>query len=491
MKKLFVCLVMLVALMGVVSAAITMDGTISLGSDSQQKSNSNKDRVVYATKSFTVANTANSTLSNIVFTSTAGSKYNVTFTPKSISTLGPFASQTVTLTAIVPEDLSNFFTARSNPNTDRSFQIGSVIASTGSTSATSNIIMQTQNRLELTRVYVTINSGSRKSYVNGDTVENIRPGDKLTVEVDIRNRYSSNDDIRFENVQTDLVSQDSQFDIDDTLDFSSVSSGKEKTKTLTYTVDSGITEDTYAVDFTLTGTDEFGSTQGQKMRIDFQIQKLSEDIQITSASINPTEVKCDRDVTIFARLENRGSDDTTDAVLQWESTALGIKDSSLNIPLNSGDTWTRSIPITVPQSQKSGTYTIQLTTYFDLGRYDSRSIDNYGEVQLKVSDCVTTIACYSCDENGQVQLIQEQGATCPAGESLTIPTCHRPTPQINQTTTTTVPTQTQIPVATPAPVTYKQSASQNDMLYIGLIALGYLIVIIIGVALIAWAVRRK
>jgi uncharacterized membrane protein len=489
MKKLFVYLVLLCVLVGLAAAQLAVQD-VQLGSDSQTKSNTKNDNFYqYAENTFTVTNNGNATVTSVALTSNANSKYNVTFSPSIISSLPAHASTTVSIRAIVPEDLSTFFTSRSSPETDRNNVIGNIIASYSGGSSQSTIRMEAKNELQLDRIYVQINDQSQKSYKDGDEVKDISPGDKLIVQVKVKNRYSSGDDVDLNDVQVDLASDNSDFDIDDTLDFSDISSGKDKTKTLTYTVDSSIDEDTYTVTFTLTGQDDYNSNQGQQWKIDFRVQKIDENIQIRSATLSPDTLKCDTDTSMTVRVENTGSSDSDQIVLIWENAALGLTDHKLGINLNSGDTQTVSIPISVPKDQRAGTYSIKLMTYFDYTEFQNQNINNFATVDLKVQDCMSTITCYSCF-NGQVEMNQYQAASCPAGESLTIPKCQVATPQQNVTVVTQPPVTTTVQPTVPAQVTYTPT-SQTNWTYIGLIGLGYVFVIIIGVALIAYAVKRR
>jgi len=493
MKRLFVYLVLLVAMAGFASAQLVLSD-VKLGSDSFVKSNprEHNDQLYTTSTTFTISNQGNTSISNIVLTSNAASEFNVSFFPKTISNLNAFSSQTVSIKAVVPTDLSTFFQSRSNPETDRAQVIGNILATaSGGVTGQSTLSMQAKNMLVLDHVYVTINAGSKKSYKDGDTVESIRPGDKLTVEVKVKNKNPTNENVDMDSVEVDLTSDNSDFDIDDTLDFGTVSSGKDKTKSLTYTVDSSIDEDTFTVTFLLTGQDDFNSNQGELWSVDFEIKKQDEDIGISNAFVSPDTVKCDRDATISARLDNVGSEDTDQIVFEWQSDALGIKNQKLRINLNSGDSTTVTTPISIDPSQKAGSYIIKLMTFFDYTRFQDQDINNYQEVTLNVQDCVSKITCYDCVD-GVLISNDYQSATCPTGTSLTPPVCQKPRPQQNTTVITPTPTTTPVTPTTgnvPATVTYRPAS--NDVLYISLVVLGYVVVIVIGIALISYIVRRR
>ncbi|MFH1511138.1 MAG: hypothetical protein ABIF10_05585 [Candidatus Woesearchaeota archaeon] len=487
MKKIMMYLFIICALAGLVSAALSVPTELLLGGDSQEKSNTNEDDffIYTAPKTLSVQNNGNVSV-DVVISHSIGSKYNVTFSPSSFS-LAAGASRTVSVQAIVPEDLSTFYQSRSNPQDDRALTLGTVDFKQGTEVQQMTLKMQAENNLEFRKVYVSKDSGARKSFSNGDTVEEIKPGTKLTIEVIVKNAFSSSDNVDFDNVEVDIESDDSDFDVDENLDFTSVRAGNEKTKSYTYTVDKDIDEDIFSVEFLLNGEDDYGSIQGELWRIDFEIQREDEDISIQSATLQQETLSCDRNTVLNVRIENIGADDSDEVVLQWESTALGIKGEQLQIDLPEGEAYSRAIPLSIMSSQRAGTYPIRVITYFDFDRFGDRDINNYAEAQLTVQDCVEAITCYECIDS--ILLSSEYKAkTCPTGTFAVPPTCKKEESVKNVTVVAPPVTQPTTP-AVSAPVTYRPA--RNDMLYIGLIVLGYIVVIIIGIALVGYIIRRR
>ncbi|MFH0977894.1 MAG: hypothetical protein V1837_01195 [Candidatus Woesearchaeota archaeon] len=479
---------MLLALATFVSASLTIPNVI-LGGDSQTKSNPDEhdDQFTYTQATFSITNTGNASVNNILLSSTAANDFNVTFTPAIISSLAAHASQSVVITAKVPENLDTFFENRANPVSNRVNTIGNIIASaSGGVSAQSTLQMQAKNNLILDRVYVSINGQSKKGYTDGSNVKDIRPGDRLTIEVRVKNRNAKSENLDYGDVSVDLESQNSDFDLSDTLDYSSVSANNVKSESLSFTVDASIDEDTYTVTFTLTGQDDLNSNGGDQWTIDFEVNKQDQDIVIKSAVLSQSTVSCDRNVNLNINLDNIGNDDSDEVVLQWESDALGIKNQQLAIDLNSGDTYFKSLPLTISPDQRAGTYSIRVMTFFDYSAFQDQDINNFAEASLVVQDCVTTITCYEC-VSGNIVSNEYQAKACPSGTSLTIPQCQQPVKP--QNTTVVVTPTTPVTPTVPAPVTY--TSSNSNVLYISLIVLGYLVVLIVGIALISYMLRRR
>ncbi len=177
------------------SAALTVTNP-TLGGTSQA-------REVNTTQSFTVTNTGSATLNSLAVTCTAtDAKYLLTCTGAPAS-LTAGAQATVTVSSFVPKD----FNAVDNSLHASAFKIGtfSATGNDGAAQSTSaDVNLQAENKLRFRKGKVTITGAvnKEKSFSKSSKVNDLRPGDKVKVEVDVGNDFGRSTNVDFNDVST-------------------------------------------------------------------------------------------------------------------------------------------------------------------------------------------------------------------------------------------------------------------------------------------------
>ncbi|MCB9362856.1 hypothetical protein H6504_05455 [Candidatus Woesearchaeota archaeon] len=383
-----------------------------LGDDDQERSNPQLDDdengyYAEASASFTIKNNEATAVSNVQVMWPSAAKYNMTLvsisgatgsaTSDGVAFASIAAGQTVTVTvsARVPEDLPAINLDASNPQDDRAILIGSLsLTANGGLSATSDVTMEAENMLVIDNLEVSF-EGDSASYDEGDDIENVEPGFKVTFDLRAENRFRDSDDIQIENVEFQLVIDEGDLDEDENEDLKDLDPRDDDTATISIDLDDDIEEDDYTVEITLTGEDENGALHGEVWELTLVVEKEKENIAIKRIDLSPQSISLCEGEPNSARLrvdiENKGSDDSDEIVLVVTNEKLNFFGRVLNIDLDENDDFDRTFTVDVPSSTKAGTYQLDVWTYFDFDEYDDESPNAYGSVDLRVTACPVSV----------------------------------------------------------------------------------------------------
>lgn len=379
MKKmtLFVLLLACVALAANAASAALVVSSAALGSDSA-------DPGANVSTTVTLTNTGATTITGITMSSTAGASYSIGFVGVP-SSLAPGASAPVTVNGILAKN-----TDAVNGALDASpVTIGDITASgteSGSPISGSNTLTaQVGNKLEIKKVYITINGEDEKSLEDGDEVKDLKPGDQLDIRVLVENKFSDDDDIDMEDITVRAVVDDSDFDLDEDDDISDISSDDEDDVTFSNIAVDDEASGTYKLEVEVEGRGEspFSGRHGQKVEIDLKVDRESHEISIKSASLSPSILACD--VHTFdakAKLFNSGKDDEDEVAIEVAIPSLGVSVVKDAIELDESDETTRTVSVTLPSTTKAGTYNVDIISYWNTDSESDRK-----SLSLKVDAC--------------------------------------------------------------------------------------------------------
>lgn len=381
MKKLIVLTIMAV-LLALTAQAMTISSP-TIGDEDQ-------DRVVNVSSTFTVKNddTANA-LTNVQLSSTAPGSYNVAFSPSSIASIAPGASETVTVTATIPDDHdgidSNF---EPNPLVVGQIQGTGTLAGNSDTDS-ANLQVQAVNHLRIDKVRVECDTKS-KSVDDGDKVDNILPGENCNIEITIENRFDDRTDqgekitdvtFRDVNVRMDSNNGDVDVDIDD--EPSDIDPEDEDTADGTIEVDPEADRDA-RVTIEVEAIDDNGAKHGEKLEFEIEVKRLRHDVQIRQADANPNTLdNCEaQDVRINVNVRNMGKRDEDEAAVEINVPDLQYVDKETPFQLDVDDSRTVVFDVPVPEGADAGLYQVDIETFFD-----TLASSNLGKVEFTVTEC--------------------------------------------------------------------------------------------------------
>ncbi|PIN74471.1 hypothetical protein COV18_07505 [Candidatus Woesearchaeota archaeon CG10_big_fil_rev_8_21_14_0_10_37_12] len=442
--------------------------------------NDRHDRLSGVETTFTVRNSnASGNLTNIQVTFTAGAenaKYALQVIPLSLpSQLTPGETASLRLNGTIPLDHPGV-----NPSTlnEESIVIGQVtvtgILNGTQISQSANVFMQAVNQLRVKKVRVDCDNGKSKSLDDGDKMDQLRPGDKCTIEVEIENRFDDDDrqdslgrdlkigDLDIERLLVDFDLSNQDFDIDEDDDPDEIGPNDEETVTFELEIDTEA-DGSASADIRVSGTDENGAIHGESLSIRFEVERLSHDVQIRSLRLTPTRIEACRDstVSISANVLNQGKRNEDEVRVEVTSPDINLAQSSSLLELDKDDSTGVSFDVVVPKNTKEGVVRFDVKSY-----YDEIAQSNVASVELLVENCGG-----STEEEPPVVVQQP-------------PVIIEQQPVVQQP-----PQQPSIPTT---PVVAPRNSSFTDSpAYTALLAVISIIVAIIVIVLIVLLVRKK
>lgn len=375
MKKLLIFVIALLVLTTAVSAVLTMPGDVLLGSESERRSNPNADdddyHEYYAQTTFTLLSSVNAAGTQVSFEG-VDAKYNAV-----LSTDGTTWSNTITVDLVantqkiiyvkakVPADLdaidTNFALLKS--------VIGKIKATAGAETKYSDIKMQAANKLIVDKVKVCINDGSCESLDDTENVQDIKPGDKVTIEVTVENKYSDNDrenlDIDVNDVTVESDGGELE-DFDDSEDLGDISAEESDSVTFDLEVDSDADKGNYDINIMAKGEDENGATHGEMWTITLEVEREKHELSIYDMILEPAQVNCGETATLNVDIKNIGRNDEDDVSVLVKSVALSnlYQKAEYVDSVDQDDEESFVFYINVPERQTAGQYRIDVQSYY-------------------------------------------------------------------------------------------------------------------------------
>jgi uncharacterized membrane protein len=435
------------------TVALTLPSEIILGSDTQ-------DRDTTISESFTITNTGTSSVDDIaILAQGIGSKYDLVVAPSTITSLAPGSSQEIIVTSKVPLDQDSGISTLGTLRITGTAQGQSV-------SQTTNVKMETQSTLEIRKVRVTVEDGDTSSLDDGDDFE-AKPGDKVTLEVEIKNTDS---EYRIEDIDVDISGDD--LDVDETESVSRLKDGAKDTIEISFTIDSDIDEDTYTIDITAQGTDENEASQEDSWTIDADVQRNSHDLSIRDVQITPSTLGCEKTGRIDFTIRNIGSSDEDDVMIEVSSDEIpGFFQRLRGIKVNQDRSVSKSVAFTIPNdfNRNVGKVWFSIKPFYDGDNELDEEL-----VSMDVGTCGTTSSSSSSGSSS---------SSSSSGGSTTTGTGSTTTGTTTTTTTDNFPTTGNVVYGKP------KSAFTDSLTYLVLLGFAALLIIVLIVVLIIKAMK--
>ncbi|MBS3145021.1 hypothetical protein J4208_05555 [Candidatus Woesearchaeota archaeon] len=360
-----------------VSATITTVDTFSginptFGSDSQEASNPRHDEVAQRLKtddaSINLRSDVDVTITGIQIVSNSPFTENdlqINLTDSDL-TLAAGVAETIDFRARIPEKL-DAVDANGEP---LAFAVATVKLFNGVTEVGSFVaFMQRENNLEMSNLDATIENGRKKSLSDDDTLENLKPGDRVDIEAEASNNYQDESNTDVESVTLEIeCDNDNNFDFDDkNVDIGDIAPEDEQTDSLSLTIESDAEDKDSDCLVKLIGRDQNGARHGEGTNFKMEVTRESHDIQITAATINPTSLTCtDREMQLTVDMLNLGRSNEDRVALEVTSKAISFQERVSNIELDEDDSAQEIFVIPVnAETLKQGPFAIQVQTFYD------------------------------------------------------------------------------------------------------------------------------
>ncbi len=280
-----------------------------------------------------------------------------------------------------------------------SYTVGNAAGATSTTPSASS-------KLAMTRVKVagdTLTIGANASDVAED---NIKPGDKVQIEVRLENSFSASSDPEIEGIEVEATIKD--IDDGDDLDLDvedfDLKPGRSKTVTMDFTVPDEVKHNAkYEIVLTADGRDKDGKRYTANSRGFLRIEKEKHEVHIKDITLTPSLVSCSRSVTINVDVVNRGRENERNARLKISSDSLGIsQEDTLDLDENPSDsdfTAERTHSFAIAAAAK-GEHTVTVQTF-----YDRETLSETLTKTLTVAECQDQTVRPRAGAGGTVEVV--------------------------------------------------------------------------------------
>lgn len=229
---------------------------------------------------------------------------------------------------------------------------------------------------------------------DGETIKDIPPGKEIELKFKIKNLFDKDyqkGDIEDIELQVRFKDSDDEDDFDGDID-------EEEELDL----DAGETDDTISIKFDvpgeakdkdydlvvyLEGKDENGASHKVEWKVELEIQREKDDVQIETATLESSTLKCTRNTNLRATITNFGSNNQKKAAISIYNSELGLNENVQDIyldkdPEDEENSYIKIVPISLNKEVKAGIYIIEIRAYVDNDKQK-----HLKEAKLTVEDC--------------------------------------------------------------------------------------------------------
>ncbi len=326
-------------------------------------------------RTFTVQNTGNTALSNVQvgheraeIKDENGNVVTVSFSPATISSLAVGASQTVTVTAVVPTG----YDIRSESDRIKLDVLGLTSVFVPLTIDVKPLVCSAGN---IGRLDVDI--------ITPESNDDIEAGTLIAVEIDVENKDSRDHDVILEAVLYNLDEEDVLDDFDDDRN---IDNGETETFKFNLQLPSDTDEDDDVRLYVKAFVEGSEGTHCIQQDLGFDVQELENKVVIESLTLSPETPVCGQTVFGTVHVVNRDNDEQ-DVVVTIRSDELSILKQLPLVTLDEGFTrgseQFQQFSFVMPQTARAGSYILSAIANYEDGATSWQRTFNVGQ-------CTTT-----------------------------------------------------------------------------------------------------
>jgi len=466
----FIFLTILLVSIAYVSAAssLTVPSSIDLGEKSRNET---------ATRAFTITNSGNTSLTNIVQVTNIESDFNVTFNATGFNlTVGQSATMLLNLT--IPPDsatgnitIGNIHFTSNGTYTSSSFPLYATVKG-GLEIADLDVVLLLMNGK--TRTNTDVRDSNKLDF--GDD-HDVGPGSTLQFEFRIENLFLDREDVIIEDVSVLVTIKeiDDEEDIDEESENFDLDPEEDKDAIVSLELPLKVEEGNYDIEVLVQGEDEEGAEHKVEWNLELKLEKENHDMYIKSASLTKDQITCSGVTSLKTRVMNLGRKDEDNIKIEAKNSDIGLDFEKSGIvlvedPYDDDNEYERTIPIVIEEGVKPGTYPIDFNVYIS-----NKILFATKRVELKVEGC-------------EGEEPEEEETTEEKNETVDVETepGEEQEPEVSE--------GEQIPILSQQNITTtkeKEPISTGQIILISMLATIIIIVVIVGAVLIFKAPKQK
>ncbi|MFW6383218.1 MAG: hypothetical protein ACOCZQ_01090 [Nanoarchaeota archaeon] len=227
--------------------------------------------------------------------------------------------------------------------------------------------------------------------IDGGVIEEVKPGSTLELRIRLENLWEDDHSMRDIETTAYLEGMAGKRDQKVEEELRRIRPDDREEITLEFDIPPEADEETYLLDFEVEAEDDDGNFfEIGPIDIDVDVEKEDDRMYFKSASVFPSTIGCNRDITLNVNVKNTGAYDQSNAELLIENDELDIKETEL-FDVESGDyddsytEFKKEYDFSISDAVSSGEYDIELRAYYEEGvMYESET------VTLTVEECEVT-----------------------------------------------------------------------------------------------------
>ncbi len=370
-------------------------------------------------KTFSVENTGNTILNNIILNSSKiDGRYSFT-----LNETGPFKLEIGESIDIKADVLIPYEERRTGD-----FSIGTIDVSSDEQNFTSayNVHVDVEPALSLKDFDILIDDSTENDVQDEEKIDDkAEPGSEIELKFILENTFSEESDIDIDDITITVTLIDSEDEEVEELDIDVGDLEAEEDsneESVIFELDLDVQDGKYTLEIEIEGDDANGITREIEWTVYFELEKKSHDVIVYKAYLTPETVKCGKSSTLKVELMNIGEKTENDARLTIVNEDLDVNVDERDIELSKNpddkdNTYTHEMLIGT-EDIGAETYPITIKAY-----YDEDITDDIETIDLIVEDCPsdepeedeTTVVVQQPDDT-------EDGVTLPTTGGEEIPT---------------------------------------------------------------------
>jgi len=227
--------------------------------------------------------------------------------------------------------------------------------------------------LEIDEIDVTIDGKNERGISDtGGIIDNVKPGSRIKIKVNVRNSGDLDDGFVDDVLVTGRLKRiDNSEDLIEEEEMPNLGTKERESETIVFDIPLEVDDDTYELELTVTGENARNGDQRDTAIFDVEIDKDRNEVVISRAELDRTELKCTRQNNVRIEVVNIGEKVDNDVRLVLKSAPLDISYSEefrlgiFNNDFDDDATKILQIPFTVRNDVKPGRYPITLTILYD------------------------------------------------------------------------------------------------------------------------------
>jgi hypothetical protein len=365
---------------------------VTIGGTSQERNNprddDQEDRIVRVSGELTVKNSGSNDVNGATITHTVlmldAAEYNLSIDTNAFN-IASGATKTVPFKVSIPKNLDAV--DRTTLKALAWDVIKFNLNQGSNTLAESTMRMQARNHLEIKDVDVCRGDSCDRGLDNGDTYDDAKPGDQLTLIIELENDYKRDADLEID-TKVDVESDNNEVDVDDDSENVDVGEDEEIVEVILDVEDDA--DGTYTITIEAGGEDDNGAFHGQVFDIKIKVRRKSHEVLIDSATMIPSTLQCGQSSTqVKVDVKNIGKRRERNAEVIIEIDTLGIREVKRDLDIGKDDEESVSFLLRIPTTARPGAHGVEINSNYDRDRLSDQE--------------TLTLTIPDCDENKPAQ----------------------------------------------------------------------------------------